>query len=178
MTHGSSARSLPLHVWLTVLLVLSAAAFAGGVALERSGIDRPHETAALSGEGTGEGSGTEGTGEGAGSTGESATASGSERFLGIQTESTGLVAAVVALSVALATAVALARRSRPLLLLVAAFALVSLIFDIREVVHQIHESRLLIAAVAGLVAVLHAGLAGLALLARSSVGPEGQPVAL
>jgi hypothetical protein len=178
MTHGSSARSLRLHVWLAVLLVLSAGAFAGGVALERSGIDRHHETVAISGEGSGEGSGTEGTGEGAGSTGESATASGSERFLGIETESTGLVAAVVVLSVVLAAAVVLARRSRPLLLLVAAFALVFLIFDVREVVHQIGESRLLIAAVAVAVAVLHVSAAGLAFLARSSVGPEGRPAEL
>jgi hypothetical protein len=95
--------------------------------------------------------------------------------MGIETESTGLVGAVVGVSVLLAAAVLLARRLRALLLLVAAFALVSLIFDVREVVHQIDESRLVIAAVAALVAVLHVGVAGGALLARSSGGLASQP---
>lgn len=89
-----------------------------------------------------------------------------ERIFGINPESTPLVAAVVAASLALALALWL----RPTLLITATIIIIGLgagAFDIREVLHQIDESRTNLIVIASIVALLHlaAGI-GAAILTR------------
>jgi len=206
------------------LLLLAAALFAVGVAIERHDIhqeqagrdqaaakvasarakasDRPAKSAAgKSGEraehkSSSESSGAESAGEGSGeksrseqpasdeSKGEGATGAegggpetnghagesaaevraegSSEKIFGIDTESTPLVAAAVAVSVLLAICVWFGVGSVPLLLGVLGLGLVAAVFDVREAVHQSSEGRGTVEAIGIIVAVLHLAVAGLA----------------
>jgi hypothetical protein len=196
-----------LRALLSALLVVSAALFAVGVAIERHDTrneNRSAAHAALSGvvliadadQGRGEHplagqrssprthveshtgkepaaspareKGTERKGETAGAGGHESPAQlarehNSERIFGIDTESTALVAIAIAVSIAFA----LALWSRPSALIplgIAGFALVAAVFDVREVFHQIDESRTNLAVIAALVAFLHVLVAGCALV--------------
>ena len=95
--------------------------------------------------------------------GESATASGetTEKLFGIETESTGLVIAVVVLSLMLAAGL-LVIRSPLILVGAAAVVLGATAFDIRELAHQIDESRNGVAVLAALTAVSHLAVAAVA----------------
>jgi hypothetical protein len=79
-----------------------------------------------------------------------------EKVLGINYESTPLVILAVIVSLGMAAAVGLARAPW-VFLLVAAAMIGFAVFDIAEVFHQIDRSEGGIAALAGLVAVLHLG---------------------
>ena len=97
----------------------------------------------------------------------------SEMLLGINPESTGAIAAAVAVSVVFAAA--LWFWGSPAVLIVAAvFALLFAALDLREVAHQLSEARSGLAAIALLAAALHVGvavIAGFALKRRdASIG--------
>jgi hypothetical protein len=100
-----------------------------------------------------------------------------ERVFGIDIESTGLVVAAVAVSLLLAIALWLS--SGVLVpLAVAGFAFAAAIFDVREVFHQIDESRTNLTVIAAIVAALHlAVVAGALMLARRSAVSDGAPSA-
>jgi hypothetical protein len=171
---------------LVACIVAATAALVVGVALERDA--RTHETLRTSGEtapvrhAAQSGSGSE-----AGETGESSesgTVSGapprgertreepSERLLGVDPESTGVLAIAVVVSLALAALVW--RGAAPwLLALVAVVMAVFAALDIREVVHQIDESRAGLALLALLVAALHLAAAALAARGATSARRAG-----
>ena len=95
--------------------------------------------------------------------GASSEASGedAEKLFGIKTESTGLVIAVVVLSLLLAAGVLVIRS--PLILVGAAVVVLGAsAFDVRELAHQLDESRNGVAALAALTAALHIVVAAVA----------------
>lgn len=83
----------------------------------------------------------------------------SERVFGINTESTALVLAAVAVSVLLAIALWVAPGVTLLLFAVLGLGIVSAVFDVREAVHQSTEGRGTVEAIAIVVAALHLGAA-------------------
>src|SRR5919107_4192514 len=139
---------------LVVLIVAATAALVVGVALERGA--RTHEALRISGKAAPVRHAAEsGVGSEAGETGESTesgTVSGapprgervreesSERLLGVDPESTVVLAIAIAVSLALAALVW--RGAAPWLLAIVALVMVAFAaLDVREVVHQIGESR-------------------------------------
>lgn len=179
MRLGTSDRARSIRRLTAFLLLASAVAFALGVSVERSssgeigGARAPHDPTASAGEGNEQQESSEDGGEGSAEHEASERAGGHqpgegvETLLGINPESTGLVAAALALSVLLALAVWLSG-SAPLLLAVIAVALVFDAFDVRELIHQAGESRPGLASIAAVVALLHLGVAaaGAVALAR------------
>src|SRR3954469_839883 len=166
---------------LAVLVAVATAVLVIGVALERDA--RTHEALRTSGETAApvRHAAESGSGSEAGETGqstESGTVSGapprgervrvepSERLLGVDPESTGVLAMAVVVSLLLAALVW--RGAAPwLLALVALVMAVFAALAIREVAHQIDESRTGLAVLAVLVAALH--LAAAALAARAAL---------
>jgi len=144
-----------------MLLVLSAALFAVGVAVEHSG-GETHAAVAPSGTGGRVETGQEGSEshEQAEPPGLPAadTEAGSERLLGVSVESPATVVAVVAVSLLLAGLLWRYRR-RWVLVVVAAFAAGAAVFDIAEVVHQVRAGRAGVGGLAGLVAAAHVAVA-------------------
>lgn len=165
----------PLRWTLVALLVASTALFTVGVIAERSSTDTHTEPASTqvgeSGEPTGAPAGAheEGEGSSAGEAGHAETAAGetraeeNETLLGVDVESTPLIvlAAIVGLGLAALAASRFGRRPA-VLLAVAVIAFAWAALDVREVVHQLDESRTGIAVVAIVVAVLHLAAALLA----------------
>jgi hypothetical protein len=163
-------------------MVAATAVLVVGVALERDA--RTHEALRTSGEAapvrhaaqsgvfgseSGEtGESTEsGTVSGAPPRGERVREESSERLLGVDPESTGVLLLAVAVSLLLAAAVW--RTGTPgVLALVAVVMAAFAALDVREVVHQIGESRTGLTLLAALVAALH--LAAAALAARGALG--------
>jgi hypothetical protein len=168
------SRRLPLLVAL--LLVVSAALFAVGTAIEHS--QRAHHDvhavaspASKSGETSGEktangessGSGESPTKAGETKPAESASppvASGesggethSEKIAGVDPESWPLVGLAIAVSLLIAAGV-YGRRGRWLAAAIP-FAILFAAGDIRELVHQIQESRTTVATIAGILIALH-----------------------
>ena len=176
----------PLRWTLVALLVASTALFAVGVIAERSSTDTHTEPAAAhaaetggeSGEPAGahaEGGASEATTSGETGHVESATEHDErERLLGVDVESTPLVVLAVLAGLALA-ALAASRIGlrRGFLLTVVVIALAWAALDIREVVHQLDESRTGIAVVALAVAALH--LAAAAISGRLATQPPATP---
>jgi len=184
---------------LVALILASTAAFVVGVLLERhqtnneSG-ETPAHRAAESGAPTGESREGSGSGESSESgesepttspkagkaTGETAAqrergghVESSEKLLGVNPESTGLLTVAVVVSLLLAAAVWW-RGGSPLVLGVVALALAAFAaLDVREVVHQVNESRAGLALLAGVVAALHGAAALLA--GRAAVAARGAP---
>jgi hypothetical protein len=176
---GNAARRA-----LVVLIVAATALLALGVALERGA--RTHEAVRTSGEAAPvrhaaeSGSGSEagetgestesGTVSGAPPRGERAHEESSERLLGIDPESPGLLAVAVVVSLVLAALVW--RGAAPWLLALVALVMAAFAaLDVREVVHQLDESRTGLALLALLVAALH--LAAAALAARAAMSARG-----
>ncbi len=163
--------SLSLRALLITLLTASAALFAVGVAIERSQpthsaareATETHattaapatETHAAGGETSGEATAGEASSTEAPASQSAVTEVTSERVFGINPESIGLVIAAVLVSLLLALAVWRLPTARRLLLLVALIALAFGIFDIREAIHQVSESRTNLSVVAAIVAALH-----------------------
>lgn len=165
------------RILTAALLLVSAGVFAVGVALERGATngEKPSVTrtsshtepgsaesggtepgsAETGGNETGStGSGTEpGTSEGVSQT-AGATEGASESLLGINPESPSLVVTAVVLSVLLAVLV-LTVGSGLVPVAVAAAMVVFTALDVREITHQLNESRQGLAAVAAVVALLH-----------------------
>jgi hypothetical protein len=164
-----------LRAILVLLLVSSAVLFAAGAAVERhhdeGGTPAVQETHAEGG------SSEEGSSEEGGQTGEapavgSSAEVSSEKLLGIDPEAPWVVVTGVALSIALAVGIWVLRR-RMILGLAIAFGLVLAALDVRELVHQLQESRPSLIAVASILAVPHVLVAATAvLLLRSATRPE------
>ncbi len=173
--------SMPLNRWLAVLVVVSAALFAVGAAIERNkGGESGHSEGAQTAQSSSSKSGGERHSESGGgsfsegSGGETHSDSGgktssqtstrethsetSEKIFGINPESTGLV--IAAIVAALLLAIAAWFSPVPLVLLaVIAFGVVFAVFDVREVVHQINESRAGLVVIASILALIHLGVA-------------------
>jgi hypothetical protein len=151
---------------LAVLIVAATITFAIGVAIERS-----QESSSATGPEVShvEGESAEpGHVEGAVS-GEVTHTDSSEKLLGIDPESVGLVIVAVIVSLSLATAVWLRPDLGGLLWLAALAMAVFAALDLREFIHQLDESRTGLAVLVASVTLLHAGAAVIALrLARSS----------
>ena len=141
---------------LVALLVASTALFAVGVSIEGSEADTHAEPAAAQNEAVEpEGAhGEEGEVHSEPATGEAE--SEGERLLGVDLESTPLIVLAGLAGLGLA-ALAATRfgRLRGVLLAIAAIVLVWAILDVREVAHQLDESRDGVALIAMIVAVLH-----------------------
>jgi hypothetical protein len=164
----------PLRWTLVALLVASTALFAVGVIAERSSRDTHTEPAAAHASETGGESGEPAGAHGEGGASQ-ATASGeaghvesgtghteSERLLGVDVESTPLVVLAVLAGLALAALAASRIGLRHgFLLAVVVIGLAWAALDIREVVHQLDESRTGVAVVAMAVAALHLTVAAI-----------------
>lgn len=176
---------------VSALLVIGAVVFLLGIVAERRGGHREATVAtapaATTAKTTAATVAAEGTPEGeAAEQPATATAGGapaaaphvetgaetSERVLGLNLESNGLVATALVLSLLLALAVWM-RASRPLLLVVAVFAVAFAVFDAAELVRQIDRSRPAVATLAGIVTVVHAALAVAAFAAAQRSGAPG-----
>jgi hypothetical protein len=154
---------------LIALLLASTAAFLVGVLAERTSDDEHKGSVAVVHREEAEGAHSEGA-----EAGEGKPAGGDEhraeaRLLGIDPESTPLLVIAVGVGLALAALTASwVGASRAFLVLVAVAALAWAVLDIREIAHQIDESRSGIAAIAAAVAALHLATAAIAtVLARS-----------
>ena len=145
-----------------LLLVLSAGLFATGAIVEHASRGDHHEQAMPGKSEGGEESESseaihtdEATNEG------QEQAERSERIAGVDVESWPLVAAAVATTLALALSLR-RRRSRHWLIAVAAFCLLFAAGDVRELVHQLDESRETVAVIATLLLALHLAITALA----------------
>jgi hypothetical protein len=180
----------PLRWALVPLLVASTALFVVGVIAERSSTDAHTEAASAHDGESGEaargaaGAHEEGEASSAGEAGHAEAAAGethtdtNEAVLGVDIESTPLIVLAVVLGLALAALVATRFGRLPAVLAaVAAVALAWAALDVREVVHQLDESRTGIAVVAIVVAVLHFAVALLAgaMAARGRQPHGGSP---
>ncbi len=160
--------STRLRAILAGLLIASAVLFAIGSTLERH--QHAKESAVATHQ---EGSGGE-------SSGKDKTTAHHEtgvKILGINTESLGLEIVAIVSSLLLAAA-ALLLRQRLVLLAIIGFGIVFAAGDIRELVHQIADSHADIAAIAGVLIVLHLAVAGAAaalLLSRRTKGTAAMP---
>ena len=137
---------------LVALLVASTALFAIGVIAERSGADEDREAASI--QTTAESAEQHQRGE-PGETGEPGAETG-EAVLGVDLQSTPLV--VLAGIIGLALAVLASTRLGEPAAVLTAIALIALAWaalDVREVLHQIDESRTRVALIAAGVALLH-----------------------
>ena len=179
---------------LVALIVAATAAFVVGVAIERnqpaneaaqaSGgkAETPSERATESGEGVGEAGahsdeGTSAEAGGASGSSERGHTDSSEALLGVNPESTGLVAVAVVVSLLLAFAV---WRAPGVWWLLGAVALTMAVFaalDVREALHQANESRTGLTLLAGAVAGLHLAAALLAASGALAVCRSGSPPA-
>jgi hypothetical protein len=171
---------------LVAFIVAATAAFVVGVALERhETVESPFQRAAgagtpsrtgesgESGEQHSESGESKPPGETAAHTEAGGHVESSEKLLGVDPESTGLVAVAVVTSLLLAAAVRW-RGGSPLVLAVVAVAMAAFTaLDVGEVVHQVNESRTGLAVVAGAVAVLHVTAAVVA--GRAAVTARGLP---
>lgn len=184
-----------LRVALVTLIVLATGAFVVGVALERGAEDSHQEASkATHAESTESGAAHKETGEGeaaqketgeavhsgegetgpARATEESSGGESDATLLGVNLESIPLVILVALASLALAAAVWLRPHLGLLLGLVAAAMLVFAAVDVRELTHQLDESREGLALLVAVVAALHLAAAAVAALALG--GGSGQAV--
>jgi hypothetical protein len=153
-----------LRLALVIAILVSAALFAIGSAIERNqGDEHPGEArAAAPAASETEGGAHSESGESAETGGETHSES-SEEIFGINPESTGLVITAIVAAVLLALAVWLL--PLPIVLLaVIGFGVVFAVLDVREVVHQVNESREGLVIVAAVLALIHALVAALALI--------------
>jgi uncharacterized membrane protein YdbT with pleckstrin-like domain len=164
---------------LVLAILASAALFGVGSAIERSqksegghneapaagaaSVESGSEAHSEQGGETSSEGGQETRAEGgaAGETGSESHSESSEDILGINPESTGLVVAAIVAAALLALAVWFTRLG-VVLLAVIAFGLVFAAFDIREVVHQVNESRAGLVIIAGVLVAVHLSVSLLA----------------
>src|SRR5439155_4816273 len=165
---------------LVLLRLVSAAPYAIGATVERhqhteasrSISETSTPTPGTSSETGGEGQHTEGTPSTSETGGEGqptethpapgeTTATSSEDLFGINPEAPWVVVLGVAASVLLALAVCF-RDRRSVLLIVVVFGLLLAALDLREMVHQVNESRTSLIVVSAVLAMLHLAAAGIA----------------
>jgi hypothetical protein len=155
---------------LVALILVATAAFAVGVAIERSeggeeGAETEQEQAgepAVSDEAA-ESAETAEQSEAQGEEADGSGDEGGEEILGIDPESIPVVLVGVAVSLALAAAVWL-RSARGVAAVVVLAMLAFAALDVRELAHQIDEENAGLAVTAGLVACLHLAAATLAVI--------------
>lgn len=142
---------------LALVVVLATALFAIGSAVERSDthVESAGETHLVEGGESGE--------EAEHAQQAESSASEGETVLGVDVESPSLVVLAVVFSLALAAGAWVRPDLGGLLALIAVVMLAFGALDVREVVHQLDESKGGIALLAGIVAALHLTAAGLAL---------------
>jgi hypothetical protein len=171
MAHATDMDAL--RRTLVVLLVASTALFAVGAIAERSDAAHKEAPSAHARE-AGESSEVHaGNGEAV-----EVHAGNGEAVGGVDVESTPLVVLAVAAGLALAGLAATRfGRLAGVLVAIALIALAWAALDVREVVHQLDESRTGIALVAAVVAILHVASAAVAgrLAARARLGSPGRP---
>jgi hypothetical protein len=195
-------RPASLRVIAALLLVLATIVFVIGAMAERSvarngsepspseavtasSNEQANEASGEAAEGHVEGEAAEGAGEEAGSTHEDAHADEvakphseanetSETILGINVESTSMVAAAVLISL-LSAAALWFLGTPPTLVVAAVVALLFAALDLREVAHQLSEGRGGLVVLALLAAVLHAGAAVACLALTRRTPPTGTP---
>jgi len=166
-----------LRAVIGILLLIGAALFIVGVAVERAAIT--HEQSATQETPTSEpshleGSGTEGSGTEGGQPATAAPEAGaSEAILGVNVESWPLAIVAAVLSIG-AAFVAWRVRQRVVLVAIAVFALAFAALDIREAVHQGNEGRTGILVLAIFIAAVHLGASALAAGARRTE-PQANP---
>jgi hypothetical protein len=142
---------------LVALLVASTAAFVVGVSIERSSADT-HTS-----EGGAEHAEDAGADDGHAEAGQSGSDEGSsESFFGVDYEATPFVALAATFSLALAVAVWLRPRWALVLGTVALAMVLFGALDVREVIHQLDESKGGLALLAGFVALCHLAAAAVA----------------
>ena len=152
-----------LRAALILLFLVSAALFAVGATVER----HQHAEATPSGSETSAPTQTPSETGGEGQPTETHPASGeaaatsSEDLFGVNPEAPWVVAFGVAASVLLALAV-WSRDRRSVLLVVIVFGLLLAALDLREMVHQVNESRTSLILVSAVLAVLHLAVAAIA----------------
>lgn len=156
--------------WLLPMLILAATAlFVVGVAVERNSGDRHVEasssTPASGGEGEaahsqGKETGAESQEHAAKPAGREGGEASGDKLLGIDVESTSLVALAAVASMGLALGVWLRPTWAALLSLTAVALVAFAALDIREVFHQLDENKGGLAALAALVAALHLAAGG------------------
>jgi hypothetical protein len=146
---------------LVALLIASTAAFVVGVGVERSSADKHTEPARASE------SGEAGEGHAEAARPESDEGA-SESLLGVDYEATWFVALAAAFSLALAAAAWLRPRWALLLATVAVAMVAFAVLDVREIVHQLDESKGGLAALAAVVALCHLAAAAVAALMGGS----------
>ncbi len=155
------------RVTAAALLIASAAAFATGAAIERHTASGDSQPALHHTESDTPGENSASTEPAAGPHESSATHAAeqsSENLLGVNPEATAPV--VIAVVVSLLAAVLILTVGSPLLAAIVALAMLTFTaLDIREVIHQLHESRPGLAALAATVALLHLLAGAAALLA-------------
>jgi len=177
-----------LALFVALLLVGSAALFAAGTAIEhhqRAASHQEHGAAASSAVKSGETSAEknakgETSGEtkpaesaaATGASGESGGETNSEKIAGVDPESWTLVGLAIAVSLLLAAGVYW-RRGR-WFVAAGAFALLFAAGDVRELVHQIQESRATVATIAGILIALHLLIAAAAAAARWQRGGQAR----
>lgn len=177
---------------LALLLVATAVLFAIGTSIERSQRNSHNEKAASTesvGQSTGS-TGEAGSGESGGEQKSSTETAGKtdasaaktevkgeagQKLFGIDTESVGAMIAAVAVSLGLAAAVWF-RRERWWLWLTVAFGIVFAAGDVRELNHQMNESRTGVALIAAILIATHLLIAGLAGLLASRREPAARVV--
>jgi hypothetical protein len=162
---------------LVALLVLSTALFAIGVVAERSDTSGHVESAAQHARETGESPGESESDERQASP---AAHDEHETLLGIDVESTPLIILAVIAGLGLALLAASAPGRRPAVLFTIAVVMLAwAALDVREVVHQINESRTGLAILAIAVTLLHLAAAALATLlaarGRAGAGSPSRP---
>ena len=156
----------PMRWTLVALLAASTVLFAVGVIAERSDADTHAEPIpaqaeradgeAAEPEGAHEEAGEDGAAEAGEGRSETAADEEDERVLGVDLESTPLIVLAVLTGLVLAALIASPLGRLPgVLLAVALIALAWALLDVREVLHQLEESRTGIAVVAMIVAALH-----------------------
>ena len=154
-----------MNSWRTILaalLVASAAVFSIGVAVERSQSTHHDEAtpqaaaspASNAPEGSAEREAAEKRPTSSSQPAAEASGESSEKVFGINTESVPLVVAVVIVSLLLAGA-AMVWRSPLLLAAIIVVVIGAAVFDVREIAHQIDESRNGVATIAAVTAALH-----------------------
>jgi hypothetical protein len=170
---------MPRRTLLVALLVASTLAFVVGVSIERSSADTHPEPAATAQGGEAGESSAEHAEEGNAEVARPETDEGaSESFFGIDYEATPFVVFATVFSLALAVAVWLRPRWALMLGAVAVAMVVFAALDVREVIHQLDESKGGLALLAGVVAVCHLAAAAVAaLMGRSAAPASGSSLA-
>jgi hypothetical protein len=167
---------------LPTLIIVATALFVTGVAIERNSEDKHVETSSSTAA-EAETSGSEGEeahseGEEAGpetdehaseSTTRATEEGGEDNLLGIDVESTPLVALAAVASLSLALAAWRRPHLVPLLSLIALALIGFAALDIREIFHQLGEDKAGLAVLAALVALLHLSASGLAVATRQQI---------